>query len=38
MTSYTQQEMLDEFGITDPRIRSVFLNSAIERRGLTLPP
>ncbi|MFD7092023.1 3,5-dihydroxyphenylacetyl-CoA synthase DpgA [Streptomyces sp. NPDC059896] len=37
-TSYTQQEMLDEFGITDPRIRSVFLNSAIERRGLTLPP
>ncbi|WP_424868116.1 3,5-dihydroxyphenylacetyl-CoA synthase DpgA [Streptomyces sp. SAI-229] len=37
-TTYTQQEMLDEFGITDPRIRSVFLNSAIDRRGLTLPP
>jgi alkylresorcinol/alkylpyrone synthase/polyketide synthase Type III len=37
-TSYTQQEMLEVFGITDPRIRSVFLNSAIERRGLTLPP
>lgn len=37
-TSYTQQEMLDVFGITDPRIRSIFLNSAIERRGLTLPP
>ncbi|WP_329200199.1 MULTISPECIES: 3,5-dihydroxyphenylacetyl-CoA synthase DpgA [unclassified Streptomyces] len=37
-TSYTQQEMLDEFGITDPRVRSIFLNSAIERRGLTLPP
>ncbi|MCQ4083505.1 type III polyketide synthase [Streptomyces sp. RB6PN25] len=37
-TSYTQQEMLDTFGITDPRVRSVFLNSAIERRGLTLPP
>ncbi|MFG2984865.1 3,5-dihydroxyphenylacetyl-CoA synthase DpgA [Streptomyces sp. NPDC048258] len=36
--SYTQQEMLDEFGITDPRVRSIFLNSAIERRGLTLPP
>ncbi|MFI5830167.1 3,5-dihydroxyphenylacetyl-CoA synthase DpgA [Streptomyces sp. NPDC051578] len=30
--------MLDEFGITDPRVRSIFLNSAIERRGLTLPP
>ncbi len=37
-TSYTQQEMLDIFRITDPRVRSVFLNSAIERRALTLPP
>lgn len=37
-TSYTQAEMLDEFGITDPRVRSVFLNGGIERRGLTLPP
>jgi len=37
-TTYTQQEVLDEFNITDPRVRSVFLNSAIERRGLTLPP
>ncbi|MFE9068518.1 3,5-dihydroxyphenylacetyl-CoA synthase DpgA [Streptomyces violaceusniger] len=37
-TSYTQQELLDWFAITDPRVRSVFLNSAIERRGLTLPP
>lgn len=37
-TSYTQQEMLEVFGITDPRVRSIFLNSAIERRGLTLPP
>ncbi|MER8067277.1 3,5-dihydroxyphenylacetyl-CoA synthase DpgA [Streptomyces sp. NPDC094034] len=37
-TSYTQQALLDEFNITDPRVRSVFLNSAIERRGLTLPP
>ncbi|MEV0730589.1 3,5-dihydroxyphenylacetyl-CoA synthase DpgA [Polymorphospora sp. NPDC050346] len=37
-TSYSQRELLDEFNITDPRIRSVFLNSAIERRGLTLPP
>ncbi len=38
VTSYTQQEMLDEFDIADPRVRSIFLNSAIERRGLTLPP
>ncbi|MEV0034752.1 3,5-dihydroxyphenylacetyl-CoA synthase DpgA [Streptomyces sp. NPDC050804] len=36
--SYTQREMLDLFRIEDPRIRSVFLNSAIERRYLTLPP
>ncbi|WP_320068919.1 3,5-dihydroxyphenylacetyl-CoA synthase DpgA [Micromonospora sp. RTGN7] len=38
MTSYSQRELLDEFEIVDPRIESVFLNSAIERRGLTLPP
>ncbi|WP_371495119.1 type III polyketide synthase [Kitasatospora sp. NBC_00374] len=37
-TSYTQAELLELFGIEDPRIRSVFLNSAIERRHLTLPP
>ncbi|MFF4546883.1 3,5-dihydroxyphenylacetyl-CoA synthase DpgA [Streptomyces sp. NPDC001435] len=37
-TSYTQQEVLDAFAITDPRIRSVFMNSAIERRHLVLPP
>ncbi|WP_430981015.1 hypothetical protein [Streptomyces luteoverticillatus] len=36
--SYPQQELLDIFSIEDPRIRSVFLNSAIERRFLTLPP
>ncbi|QMU70589.1 3,5-dihydroxyphenylacetyl-CoA synthase DpgA [Streptacidiphilus sp. P02-A3a] len=36
--SYSQQEVLDIFGIEDPRVRSVFLNSAIERRFLTLPP
>ncbi|MFJ8887035.1 3,5-dihydroxyphenylacetyl-CoA synthase DpgA [Streptomyces sp. NPDC102402] len=36
--SYTQEEVLDTFAITDPKIRSVFLNSAIERRHLTLPP
>ncbi|WUQ87651.1 type III polyketide synthase [Kitasatospora purpeofusca] len=37
-TSYSQRELLDIFGITDPRIRSIFLNSAIDRRALTLPP
>ncbi|MBP0455652.1 MULTISPECIES: 3,5-dihydroxyphenylacetyl-CoA synthase DpgA [unclassified Kitasatospora] len=37
-TSYTQEEILEEFKVTDPRIRSIFRNSAIERRGLTLPP
>ncbi|GLZ27828.1 polyketide synthase [Lentzea sp. NBRC 105346] len=36
--SYTQREVLDLFGIDDPRIRSLFLNSAIERRNLVLPP
>jgi 3,5-dihydroxyphenylacetyl-CoA synthase len=36
--SYSQAELLDLFGITDARVRSVFLNSAIERRHLVLPP
>ncbi|MDT0345439.1 3,5-dihydroxyphenylacetyl-CoA synthase DpgA [Streptomyces litchfieldiae] len=36
--SYTQAELLDRFAIEDPRIRSLFLNSAIERRHLRLPP
>lgn len=36
-TSFTQQEVLDAFEITDPKVRSVFLNSAIERRNLALP-
>lgn len=36
--SYTQREVLDTFGITDRRIRSVFLGGNIERRNLTLPP
>jgi predicted naringenin-chalcone synthase len=35
--SYSQQEVLDIFGVTDPRIRSVFLSGSIERRFLTLP-
>ncbi|MET9182084.1 3,5-dihydroxyphenylacetyl-CoA synthase DpgA [Kitasatospora aureofaciens] len=37
-TSYSQAELLDIFRIEDPRVRSVFLNSAIDRRHLTLPP
>lgn len=36
--SYTQAELLDIFRITDPKVRSVFLNSAIQRRHLSLPP
>jgi 3,5-dihydroxyphenylacetyl-CoA synthase len=35
--SYSQQELLDTFRITDSKIRSVFLNSAIQRRHLSLP-
>jgi predicted naringenin-chalcone synthase len=35
---YSQQEVLDAFRITDPKVRSVFLNSAIQRRYLSLPP
>jgi 3,5-dihydroxyphenylacetyl-CoA synthase len=37
-TSYSQQELLAEFQITDPKVRSVFTNSAIARRHLVLPP
>lgn len=36
--SYTPQELLDIFAIDDEKVRSVFCNSAIERRNLTLPP
>jgi predicted naringenin-chalcone synthase len=36
--SYSQQEVLDTFRITDPKVRSVFLNGAIQRRYLSLPP
>ena len=36
-TSYSQREILDAFAITDPKVRSVFLNSAIERRFLDVP-
>nr|UNQ78291.1 Type III polyketide synthase [Microbispora sp.] len=36
-TSYSQLDVLDAFEIADPKIRSLFLNSAIERRYLSLP-
>lgn len=36
--SYSQSDVLDLFQIEDPKIRSLFLNSAIERRHLTVPP
>ncbi|MEV8635763.1 3,5-dihydroxyphenylacetyl-CoA synthase DpgA [Streptosporangium sp. NPDC051023] len=36
--SYTQEEILDRYTITDERIRSVFRNGGIERRHLVLPP
>jgi 3,5-dihydroxyphenylacetyl-CoA synthase len=36
-TAYSQRELIDLLGVTDPRVRSVYLNSAIERRFLTLP-
>jgi 3,5-dihydroxyphenylacetyl-CoA synthase len=36
-TAYTQEELLEIFNIQDRRARSLFLNSAIERRYLTLP-
>src|ERR1017187_2482114 len=35
--SFSQAELLGIFQITDPKVRSVFLNSAIERRFLSLP-
>jgi 3,5-dihydroxyphenylacetyl-CoA synthase len=35
---YSQRDLLDIFRITNSRVRSVFLNSAIERRYLSLPP
>jgi polyketide synthase Type III len=35
---YSQPELLDLFAITDPKVRSIFLGSAIQRRFLTIPP
>ncbi|MFI0479437.1 3,5-dihydroxyphenylacetyl-CoA synthase DpgA [Actinomadura sp. 9N215] len=36
-SAYSQEDVLEEFGINDAKVRSVFLNSAIQRRFLTLP-
>jgi polyketide synthase Type III len=36
--SYSQIELLEILGVKDRRVRSLFLNSAIDRRCLTLPP
>ncbi|MFC4046575.1 3,5-dihydroxyphenylacetyl-CoA synthase DpgA [Dactylosporangium siamense] len=36
-TAYSQEDLLDLFAITDPKVRSVFSNSAIHRRFLTVP-
>lgn len=36
--AYSQQELLDVFNVTSPKIRSVYLNTAIQRRFLSLPP
>jgi 3,5-dihydroxyphenylacetyl-CoA synthase len=37
-TSFSQQDLLDAFAISDPKVRSIFLNSAIDRRFLAVPP
>jgi predicted naringenin-chalcone synthase len=36
--SYSQPELLELFGIEDPKVRSVFLKGSIGRRSLVLPP
>jgi 3,5-dihydroxyphenylacetyl-CoA synthase len=36
--SYTQLEVLETFGVEDPKVRSMFLSGSIERRSLHLPP
>ncbi|MCW6009503.1 hypothetical protein K1W54_33915, partial [Micromonospora sp. CPCC 205371] len=35
--SYSQQELISLFEIADPKVRSIFHNSGIQRRYLTLP-
>jgi 3,5-dihydroxyphenylacetyl-CoA synthase len=36
-TAYTQEEVLDRYRVDEERIRSLFLNSHIDRRHLALP-
>ena len=36
-TPVSQPELLDLFQIDDPKVRSIYLNSAIDQRHLTLP-
>lgn len=36
-TSYSQEDLLEVFAVRDRRVRSLFLNSHIDRRYLTLP-
>jgi 3,5-dihydroxyphenylacetyl-CoA synthase len=36
-TTVSQAQLLDLFGIDDPKVRSIYLNSAIDRRSITLP-
>jgi len=36
-TAYSQHDLLELFSITDPKVHSVFANSAIQRRFLTVP-
>ena len=36
-TAYTQEELLDLINVTDNRIRTMFMKSAIDKRYLTLP-
>ena len=35
---YSQQDLLEIFHIEAPKVRSIFLNSVIQRRYLSLPP
>jgi predicted naringenin-chalcone synthase len=37
-TSYTQQELLDRYNITDRKINALFKSSHIQQRNLILPP
>ena len=36
--SYTQEQLLELFGVEDSRVRSLFRNSNIEKRFLALEP